>query len=335
MEVVGCVGQHGGGRAVGAVDVEPESVLAADLGDLADRVDGAGAHGAGGAHHQHRPVSAGQVLGDLRPERVRPQALRGVGGDPADRVGAEAEEVARLLDPGVGSGGGVDPERRSRRREAAGPDPFAQHRPPAGQEADEVGHVAAAHQQPAAGLGIADQLGDPAHRLRLDLGRHRRELPPADVRVHGRGEQVGEHADRRGGRGDVAHEAGMAVEERMLEQQPGGLGKQRCGRGAAGRERAPAEQVPDFGGRLARGQGAVADTPEEFGQPVHQLVAESAEFVRRKLERYYSLRQWASAPVSAGRLGISEGGSSPVRASPDSADDTPRPGRTSRPERSR
>ena len=42
------------------------------------------------------------------------------------------------------------------------------------QEADDVRHVAAADEQPAALGGVADQLGDPAHRLTLDLGRGRR-----------------------------------------------------------------------------------------------------------------------------------------------------------------
>ena len=275
---------------------------AADVGELADRVDGARAHAAGGAHHQHRPVPARQVLGNLRPQRVRPQALRGVGGDPPDRVGAQAEEVARLLDPGVGAGGGVHPERRPRPAAARprGPDLVAQHGPAPGQEADEVGHVAAAHQQPAAGLGIAHQLGHPAHRLRLDLGRHRRELPPADVRVHGRGEQVGQRAERRGGRRDVAHEAGVGVEQRVLEQQAGGLGEEvrrrRAARPGAAHGRA------GHGSRRAsrpRSAGRSRMLGEELGHPVHQLVAEPAELVRRELERYQSLRQSFSSSRSA------------------------------------
>ena len=37
---------------------------------------------------------------------------------------------------------------------------------------------------------IADQLGDPPHRLRLDFGGRRRQRPRADVGIDGGGEQV-------------------------------------------------------------------------------------------------------------------------------------------------
>ena len=95
------------------------------------------------------------------------------------------------------------------------------------QEADEVRHVAAAHQQPAAVVRVADQLGDPAHRLRLDLGRGRRQRPGADIRIDRRGQEVAEDADRRRRRRDVAEEARMPVEQRVLEQQSRRLLEQR------------------------------------------------------------------------------------------------------------
>ena len=62
-------------------------------------------------------------------------------------------------------------------------------------------------------------VGDPSHRLRLDLGGGRRQRPGADVRVDRRGEKVAENPDRRRRRGDVPEEARVSVEQRVIEQQ--------------------------------------------------------------------------------------------------------------------
>ena len=69
--------------------------------------------------------------------------------------------------------------------------------------------------------------------------------PRAAVLIHGARQQIAEHADRRRARRDVAEEARMAVEQRMVEQQLRGIRQQRRGIGPpspAGRDprRAPA-----------------------------------------------------------------------------------------------
>ena len=104
-------------------------------------------------------------------------------------------------------------------------------------EADEVRHVAAADQQPAAAGGKPDQLGDPPHGLRFDLGRERRQPPRPDVLVERGGQEIAEHPDRRGTRRDVAEEARMPVEERVVEEQSGGFAHQPAGVGAGRRKR--------------------------------------------------------------------------------------------------
>ena len=96
--------------------------------------------------------------------------------------------------------------RRLRSGEAIATDVPSGARRARGQEADEVGHVAAAHEQPPAVGGIANELGDPSDGLRFDLGRRRREGPRADVRVHGRREEVAKDPDGRRRRRDVAEE---------------------------------------------------------------------------------------------------------------------------------
>ena len=129
-------------------------------------------------------------------------------------------EVGGLLNPRVRFGRAVHAQPAAR---IAG-DAVLAHVPAGlrrarGQEADEVRHVAAADEQPAAVDRVADELGDPSHGLRFDLGGGRRQRPGADVRVHGRGEKVAENPDRRRRRGDVPEEARVPVEQRVIEQQ--------------------------------------------------------------------------------------------------------------------
>ena len=156
-----------------------------------------------------------------RAQRRDVHAQVGVGRDPADRRRCRGPTGRRPSGSRCAS-----PPRR--RRAAGRPTPPAT---PCSRTSQPAFAARAARKQtkfamlppltssPPQSTGIADQLGDPAHGLRLDLGGGRRERPGADVRVDRRGEQVGEHADRRRRRGDVAEEARVPVEQRVLEQQ--------------------------------------------------------------------------------------------------------------------
>src|SRR5206468_1255592 len=63
--VARAAGWHrGGDGAVGAVDVEPESLGGAEVGELGQRIDGACAHGASTRRHTERPPARGPVGGD-------------------------------------------------------------------------------------------------------------------------------------------------------------------------------------------------------------------------------------------------------------------------------
>ena len=150
------------------------------------------------------PAATSASIARRQRDDVHP--LFAVGRDPADRIRAEPGQVGRLLDPGVGLRGTV---RHQRVRRARRPSLRTSHSARGGtrrQQADDVRHVAAAHEQAAAAVWIADQLGDPADGLDFDLGRRGRQRPGADVGVHRRGEKVAEDADRRRRRGDVAEE---------------------------------------------------------------------------------------------------------------------------------
>ncbi len=339
LEVGGRVGKPGRHAAVGAVHVEPQLLLPAQRGDRAQRVDGAGAHRARGADHQERPLAGLAVGGDARLERPEVEREVGPGRDPADRGGAEAEQVGGLLDPGMGLGRGVEAQRRPV-AEAA----LAHLRPrqgaARGQEAHHVRHVAAAHQQPAAVGRVAHQLGDPAHRLGLDLARDRRQLPGADVGVDRGGEQVAERPDRRRRGGDVAEEARVAVQERVIEHQRRGLLEQRPGGGALLGQRPLAQYCPHRLGLLPRRHPALGDRGEERRDPVHQRVARGAELLGAHLERRRGGAQAAQARVlhrahrafssaAAARSSAARTGSSPALSARGSLSSTACPSRGS------
>ncbi len=63
----------------------------------------------------------------------------------------------------------------------------------------------------AARAGKAREVHEPLADGAFELGRA--VTSGSAVRVHGRGEEIGEHADRRRGAGDPAEEAGVAVAE--------------------------------------------------------------------------------------------------------------------------
>ena len=86
------------------------------------------------------------------------------------------------------------------------------------QKTHDVGLIPATDQQAAALGRVANQLRDPADGLDFELGRGRREAPRAHVGVQGRRKKVAQDADRRRRRGDVAEEARMRVEQRVVEQ---------------------------------------------------------------------------------------------------------------------
>ena len=204
------------------VDVEPHPLVATDLGDGGQVVDGAGAHRARRADHQERPAPRRAILGHRGPEGRDIEALVLVGPDPPEGVGAQSGDIRRLLDPGVGLGRPIGAE-RWRVAHTLLADLGTQPLRPRRQERHDVGQVAPAHEQSARGGREPDEVRDPAHGLRLDLGRHGRELPGPHVGVGRARQQLTQDSERRRAGRDVAHEARVPVEQRSGEQLVAGL----------------------------------------------------------------------------------------------------------------
>ena len=76
----------------------------------------------------------------------------------------------------------------------------------------------------------------------------------------------------------------MAVEDRVVGQQPRGVGEQRRGVGAVERQRACRQQMPYVNRRLPGRHGSRRQRRQELGEIVHQPVPEAAEVVRGEIE---------------------------------------------------
>jgi hypothetical protein len=83
-------------RPVGSVDVQPQSRVDADIGDLIERIDCAGIDVAGGGHRAHGMKARGAVGVNLLPKCVGLHAQVRVDRDAHDRVLADAEHRGRF-----------------------------------------------------------------------------------------------------------------------------------------------------------------------------------------------------------------------------------------------
>ena len=99
------------------------------------------------SHHERMETSA--ILFDLPAERDRIHTLTIVGRNQSKRTGPEAVEIRGLLDPGVRLARGVSEQALTAPRQPFFSDVPASHRRAGGDEAHEVCHVAAAHEQAA------------------------------------------------------------------------------------------------------------------------------------------------------------------------------------------
>ena len=129
-----------GGGGVGAVDVEPEVLGGAEVGDLGQGIDGAGVGGAGVGDDRQGQEPGGAVGLDGAGQFARIEALAGVGVEAADAIADDPQRARGAVDRGMGLVGAIE--------HRAGPVGFGESLAGDGQ-GGEVGQRAAADEQPA------------------------------------------------------------------------------------------------------------------------------------------------------------------------------------------
>ncbi len=193
-------------RAERAVDVQPQTLARTDVRERAERIERAGVDAAGSTDDQERAVSGGAVGRDARAQRTfvhrEPLADR----DEPQRGGAEPRDPQRLGHGVVHARGRIG--RQPRAADSAFACAFAQRRVARGDDRQQIPHRRAAREDAARIRRKPEQLREPRDDRALDV--HRRVLAAAHVRVHPRGEQLGQHACR------VARAVHPAEETRML-----------------------------------------------------------------------------------------------------------------------
>ena len=292
-KVGGSLGAHHGGGAVRPVGVEPQAVLPGDGGQPGERVHGARADRARVADEQEGLVPFAAVLLDpaLEGSHVDRQVVPH--GDPSEAVRPVAEEVGRLLDPGVGLGRRVDEEPRAAAVHSRLADVPARPGPTGGEEAGEVRRVAPAHEETLGPGRHPEQAGQPPDALPLDLGGERRQLPRAHVGVDRGRQQVGQGPDGRCRGRDVAEEHRVPVEERVVEEKGSRLGEQPSRRHSLVFELGR-QQRTQRARRFVPGHGPPGQRLEERGDLVDQPVAGLAEGLGAHLERGPAIAQVVS-----------------------------------------
>ena len=201
-----------GGEPVGAVDVQPDAGLGAHVGERVDRVDGAGQRRARRGDDRDRDAPGGAVGADRLRDRLGHEAPV-----PVDRQRAHvARSRSRGSRPPARSSSA--PRRSSRASPSTPPIPWRREpgiaRSRAAASAVMLETVPPLVKAPAA-AGKADELGDPADGLVLDLGGGGR--PDGEVRVEARGEQIADDADLEARRGDEREVARARLGDRLVE----------------------------------------------------------------------------------------------------------------------
>jgi hypothetical protein len=254
-----------GRRAVGAVHVQPQVLLGADVGQRVERVDRARARGAGRGHDAHRPAPRRAVGRDRRPHRPGIQPEPGIGLQHPELL--EAEHAQRPRHGGVRLVGAVDDARPAR---GAG-----------GGQPHQIRDRAARGQHALGAFGQPAQLAQPVEHHELDGRRPRAAGPGAGEDVEPRGGRVGEHADVVARAPDAREEARMVAEldERQhLVEEPVELGL-----GVAGLlRRRPAEALAQRFGVTGAHRRQLAELLEVLHDPVDHAVAEAAHVLGRQ-----------------------------------------------------
>ena len=262
----------GRGPRVGGVDVQPQPLAGADVGDVGHRVDAGDGGRPHRGHHRQGGDAVAPVVGDRRGEGVGAQSEPPVGGDAPQPGLPQPQRHHRLVDRRVGVLGAVDAQggHIGAPREAALADPG--HGLPGGGEGVQGRDGGGVVDDPFEGVRQSEQAPQPAQGHRFQLGHRRRGAPQHALGVERGAQELGEHAGAAGADGEVGEEPGMVPVGQAGDDQPFDVVPDGAPR-FAGRRRLGGQGPADLARLHPRQHRVPLGFFEIPGDPVDQLVA--------------------------------------------------------------
>ena len=210
-----------GEAAVSGVDVQPDSLRAAEVRDFRQRIDRAGAARSGVGAYRDGIEAGGPVRGHRLGECLHVQPETPIAGDQAHMLRLDTN------DPGGPDLGTVTLVTHVDGRLRA-----AHYTLPSRHEGRDRGHGATAGKESACTLRIAHPLPYPVDDHELELAGTARREPGALVDLVSGDQEVGQHPRPGGGRGNEAEKAGVIDARRERHDLPRGLDEDFTGRPA-------------------------------------------------------------------------------------------------------
>ncbi len=276
--------------AVRGVDMKPQRLAPAQIGDLPERIDGPGVHCSGRRGHARRRQAGRPIRPDLTLEGGDVEAPRPIHRDASQAVMADPEKLDGLLEAAVTLGRCVHDQPTG--RHALGP--HAARRPDVAHdgEPDQVGDRSTARQDAAAVLRESDDVPHPAQHGVFDVGGG--VIAARHARVEACGQELGEDGKRGRRRIHPPEEPWAPVAHRIGEHGGGDIVEEGIGVGALLRHRSlhqlAAKRVRHRRARRSRGKRR-----QVRGQGVDRTVAETTELLGGEVDAHGNVPVWRLA----------------------------------------
>src|ERR1700733_9930082 len=205
----GKIGSEYGKRAVGSIDMEPETFTLAEVGERREIVDGTSVDRARAAYHHERSEAVPAIVVDGLFQSFDVDAMATVGGDHPQGIAAEAGDIHRLADTPMHGGGAISCETLGIVRNTLLPNWEAEFYVAGYDYGDQVCHRVACDKQSSRRVGKTEELTHPTDNLSLDFNGSM--VATAKVRVQSCGEHLRQHANRRAATMYPTHEARVNV----------------------------------------------------------------------------------------------------------------------------
>src|SRR5437667_847344 len=148
--------EHGSEPAISPIHVEPQIILPADRSNVREGIDRARTHGACCPDDEERQITGLDICLNLLAKGSRVHAELCVHWDPANGLGAQAEHVSGLVNPGVRLTGSVETQAaRLFTHQTCGPDVPGTFGFAAREKAPEIAQLPPTYQQATAVNGVA------------------------------------------------------------------------------------------------------------------------------------------------------------------------------------